>query len=189
MLAIYCRVDKTGVVDMQIDKIIDSANEVREENFQTAPPIDVYGIAENNGLQIIELPFPPEQSDIAGFVTMSGGKGKLYVNLNDHPNRRRFTIAHELGHWRLHEEELKKNPERSILFRIAIGKLNKDPVEKEANIFAANLLVPLGLLEKELDGKDNQELAKLFGVSTDVIGYRLKLIERKPDVQEKASSN
>ena len=169
---------------MDIADVVKDAEQVRAENYQTTPPVDVYEIAENNGLDIIETIFPPEQDDISGFVTTTDGKGKLYVNLNEHPNRRRFTVAHELGHWRLHKEELKNNPERSILFRIAIGQLNKDPIEKEANIFAANLLVPMELLKKAKKGKTHQELAELFGVSTEVIGYRLKLLEREPDVQE-----
>ena len=170
---------------MQIDDVIKDADEVRAENFQTTPPIDVYGIARNNGLEIIEKHFPSDRSNISGFVTMQGGTGKLYINLADSPSRRRFTVAHELGHWRLHREELQNNPERSILFRIAIGQLNTDPIEKAANIYAANLLVPLDLLKQYCNEKNNVELAELFGVSTEVIGYRMSLIEKDPDVRPK----
>jgi Zn-dependent peptidase ImmA (M78 family) len=168
---------------MKIEDVIKDADQVRLENYQDTPPIDVYGIADNNGLEIIEKHFPPDQSDIAGFVTMQNGTGKLYVNLQDGPNRRRFTVAHELGHWRLHKDELLTNPNRAILFRIAIGQLNKDPVEKDANIYAANLLVPLDMLEKYRDGKTKEQLADLFGVSTEVIGYRLSLLEKGTDVR------
>jgi Zn-dependent peptidase ImmA (M78 family) len=167
---------------MNLNDIVADADLLREENFQnTSPPVDVYGIANNNGLEVIEKVFPPEQSDIAGFVTMQDGRGKLYVNLSDTPNRRRFTVAHELGHWRLHKEELMTNPNRAILFRIAIGKLNQDPLERDANIYAANLLVPLDMLDQYKDGNSRDDLAKLFKVSPEVIGYRLSLLEKGSD--------
>jgi Zn-dependent peptidase ImmA (M78 family) len=178
---------KWGVI-MQIDDVIRNADLVRTENYQTTPPVNVYDIARNNGLEIIEKAFPQDQANISGFVTMQDGTGKLYVNLADAPNRRRFTVAHELGHWRLHKEELRNNPQRSILFRIAIGQLNKDPIEKDANIFAANLLVPLELLRQYRDGKTNEQLGELFGVSTEVIGYRLSLLEREPNVRTQEDS-
>jgi len=162
---------------------IESANEVLAENYLSEPPINVYELAKNYGLDVIEVHFPASQDNISGFVTATDGTGKLYVNANEPPNRRRFTVAHELGHWRLHKEELQTNPERSILFRIAIGQLNKDPIEREANIFAANLLVPLDMLRKYKAGKTNAELAKLFNVSADVIGYRMKLLESQPNVR------
>src|SRR6266496_141061 len=174
---------------MQNSEVINTADTVLAENYQTTPPIDVYGIARNNGLEIIEKLFPIDQANIAGFITMQDGTGKLYVNLRDVIYRRRFTIAHELGHWRLHREELRSNPQRSILFRIAIRQLNVDPTEKEANFFAANLLVPLGLLRQHRDGKTNEKLAELFLVSTEVIGYRLSLLEQDEDVQTQESSS
>lgn len=178
----------TGGV-MTITDAIQAADKVLAENYLTEPPIDVYELAKNYGLEVVEVPFPPEQDNISGFVSADNGVGKLYVNANEGPNRRRFTVAHELGHWKLHQEELQNNPQRSILFRIAIGQMNQDPIEKEANVFAANLLVPLNMLKKYKDSKTNSELAKLFNVSTDVIGYRLKLLERPPDVQEKTAGN
>jgi Zn-dependent peptidase ImmA (M78 family) len=174
---------------MQIEDVIKDADLVRAKSYQTTPPIDVYDIARNNGLDIIEKLFPAEQSNIAGFVTKQDGRGKLYVNLADSPNRRRFTVAHELGHWRLHKAELETNPNRSILFRIAIGQLNTDPVEKEANTYAANLLVPLDLLEQHKVGRSQEELAALFGVSTEVMGYRLSLLEKSNGVQAKEKTN
>ena len=166
-----------------IDDVIRHADTVRTESFQTTPPIDVYTIARSNGLDITEKEFPADQADIAGFITVQDGRGRLFVNLLDGPSRRRFTIAHELGHWRLHRNELQNDPQRSVLFRIAIGKLNQDPVEKAANIYAANLLVPLDLLEQYKKSMNTEQLAKLFEVSTEVIGYRLNLLEKATNVR------
>ena len=59
------------------------------------------------------------------------------------------------------------------MYRKALGELNQDPKEKEANCFAANLLVPAELLEKYKD-YNIDTIAKIFGVSQEVIGYRLQ---------------
>ncbi len=172
---------------MTTEEIIQKTDSIRKENYLNEPPIDVYELAKNNGLDIVEIDFPAAQNQIAGFVTIKDGANKLYVNLSDSPNRRNFTVAHELGHWILHRDELETNPNRSVLFRIAIGKLNTDPLERQANIFAANLLVPLELLEKYRDKETIDQLAARFGVSKDVIGYRLELLEKGDDVRpEKA---
>jgi hypothetical protein len=37
--------------------------------------------------------------------------------------------------------------------------------------------VPMDILEAERNGKTHEQLALLFGVSTEVIGYRLKLLD------------
>jgi len=168
--------------EADIDYAIKDADAVRAESFQNTPPVDVYGIARSNGLDITEKVFPADQADIAGFVTVQDGRGRLFVNLLDSPSRRRFTVAHELGHWRLHRNELQNDPKRSVLFRIAIGKLNEDPLEKAANVYAANLLVPLDLLKQYRKGMSVKQLAKLFEVSTEVIGYRLSLLEKDKNV-------
>jgi Zn-dependent peptidase ImmA (M78 family) len=174
---------------MKIEEVVKKAEDLLEENFILEPPVDVYELARLNGLEIIEKKFPKEQSHISGFVTIDNGINRMYVNLNDAPSRRKFTVAHELGHWLLHSEELEKNPNRSILFRIAIGELNKDPLEKEANIFAANLLVPLKLLNKYRDNKTIEQLSELFNVSKDVIGYRLELLKRTNDVRNQKTES
>ena len=57
--------------------------------------------------------------------------------------------------------------------------IDKEPKEQEANCFAANLLVPKKMLEiimkdYDLSKNDIPALSKFFGVSDDVIKYRLK---------------
>ena len=49
-----------------------------------------------------------------------------------------------------------------------------DPIEKEANAFAADLLVPLNMLHLYRKYATEEDLAKLFAVSSEVIRYRLK---------------
>lgn len=75
--------------------------------------------------------------------------------------RRRFTIAHEIGHLLL-EHGCNKNVED--------GSLN----ETEANQFAAELLVPTIFLKRDFAKiKNVQELAKLYRVSDQTLIIKL----------------
>lgn len=100
----------------------------------------------------------------------------IWINKRDSHRRQRFTIAHELGHYLLH-----KDAEEEILYR-RTWLITKDPKEKEANYFAASLLVPEVKL-KEIITK-SPELAKLpaqlssfFGVSLEMMLFRLRMVQ------------
>ena len=104
------------------------------------------------------------------------------VNGNQAPNRRRFTIAHELGHALLHEgDELHVDRGFRINFRDVNSSLASEIEEIESNTFAAWLLMPTRFLVKHvgmahLDIDDGQEvaiLAKKYGVSAQAMTYRL----------------
>jgi Zn-dependent peptidase ImmA (M78 family) len=94
------------------------------------------------------------------------------VNAEDSPARQNFTVAHELGHYLL-EHEL-SGAEYTCLFRNPANQKNT-PIEKEANCFAANLLVPTYILREYLDKypfATNEQLSKIFGVSSEVLRFR-----------------
>ena len=69
----------------------------------------------------------------------------------------------------------------TVLFRNSRSAKGEDPKEIEANNFAAELLMPQELLEKELskgridldDGESLEKLAKRFGVSVQALMIRL----------------
>jgi len=150
----------------------ETAQKVLNDNYVISPPIDIFDIANSYGFQINELDFGEEYNKVAGFITPK--KRVIYINKNDSENRKKFSIAHELGHWLLHKKELETMPEKyAILLRIPLGQTENDPIEKEANCFAANLLVPKDMLDKH-KGKDINEIAEIFAVSKDVIGFRMK---------------
>src|SRR3989338_1814869 len=122
-------------------KAEENAKKVLADNFVLQPPVDVRGIAANYGLDIKELDFGEKYKIVAGFIDPK--KMKIYVNKDDAATRQAFTVAHELGHWILHREKLIAEPNKyAILYRIPLGEANADPIESEANPFAANLLVP-----------------------------------------------
>lgn len=149
------------------------AQQVLDDNFINDPPVRPHKLVKNYGLEIIYADFGAKHSNVAGFLDIE--KAKIYVNEKDSINRQTFTIAHELGHWLLHKEMITKDINNySVLLRKPLGSQENDPIEQEANCFAANLLVPKDFLSKYRDRVDIKTLAKIFVVSRDVMGFRLQ---------------
>ena len=146
--------------------------EVLKENFITQPPIDIRNLVQSvYGLKLQYAKF--SNNDVCGFLDIN--EKTIWVNVTDNTNRQNFTIAHEFGHWMLHKDEILENPESyNGFFRQPLGGC-KDYRETEANMFAAQLLVPKEMLKICCTAKFTTEMmARLFQVSEDVIGYRLK---------------
>lgn len=148
-----------------------TANRVLEDNSIISPPISPREIAENNGIEVEFVAFK-QHKEISGFFDFD--KNKIYVNSEEPYNRNTFTIAHELGHYFLHKSLFEKDPEKyKVLLRTPVAK-TIDPLETEANTFAANLLVPKYMLDKYRKYATVEELAELFTVSQEVIRMRLR---------------
>lgn len=146
------------------------AEQVLFDNSVDVPPVLPKQLAENYGLDVVFARFPDKWRSVMGFLDFD--ERKIFVNLDDPPNRQTFTIAHELGHWRLHRPEIEKDRSLyKVLLRSPMGAV-KDRLEQEANAFAANLLVPLQFLDDYSRVARDSELARLFGVSEEVIRYR-----------------
>ena len=153
-------------------KVKEVAKRVLEENFVTAPPVRIDDIATRYGLKVMYGTLPPDLGNVAGYIMVSGPDAVVLVDSEEKPTRQNFTIAHELGHYLLHKEKLIDQPSIGVLERRPLGVLNNDPIEIEANRFASEVLVPDYLL-KQYNGESVDTLARIFAVSTDVIGYRL----------------
>lgn len=115
----------------------------------------------------------------------------LFVRIDDKPvisynkyenslGRKRFTIAHELGHYILHSDKalfIDKTPK--VMFRNSASSSGEDLQEREANHFAAALLMPIKLIKEEINNiPDNirnpiEYLAKKFKVSEQAMTFRL----------------
>ncbi|MBU4017219.1 ImmA/IrrE family metallo-endopeptidase [Patescibacteria group bacterium] len=97
---------------------------------------------------------------------------EIYVAEDEAPNRKAFTVAHELGHYFLHE-----NKQTEVFLREQILNLTEESREneQEANWFAASLLMPEKLIKKYYSiSKDVDVLSTLFGVSPTAVYFRLK---------------
>ncbi len=87
-------------------------------------------------------------------------KNRILINKMDPLARQFFTLAHEIGHIVLH-----KNKGNKIDFRTSLTDTT-DPVELEANQFAAELLMPEEEFKKKWkEHKDLELVSAYFGVS------------------------
>jgi Zn-dependent peptidase ImmA (M78 family) len=126
--------------------------------------------------------------ELSGFVYIKDGVPIIGVNALHHPNRQRFTIAHEIAHLQLHPQFIKgevhvdKKFSEFILRRDAASATGTEKLEVEANQFAAALLMPAEMLDQFLqdadcDVEDESEIeqcAKEFGVRKAALQYRLR---------------
>jgi Zn-dependent peptidase ImmA (M78 family) len=148
-----------------------------------SPPVRVKEIAEGEGLIVVESPFP---SDISGALIQSDGRAVIAVNGEQHPNRVRFTIAHELAHYLLaHKGEDHLDWKFTVLRRDGKSSEATDDDEMDANFFAANLLMPRDFVrsdvkvrasfngEASLNTEDIRVLARKYEVSETAMNYRL----------------
>jgi Zn-dependent peptidase ImmA (M78 family) len=111
-----------------------------------------------------------EDKDVSG--AMERSDKIIYVADDEIPNRKAFTVAHELGHYFLHV-----NKQHDVFYRSQIINLTdeKQGEESEANWFAASLLMPESQLCHYFSvTRDIGELATIFGVSSTAVYYRLK---------------
>lgn len=125
---------------------------------------------------------PSDQGALSGLVVSE--RKTIYLDRREcrrHPRRRRFTIAHEIGHWVLHISSAGKlygcRP-ADIVEQPAIRSDTRElrRIEAEANRFAAELLLPETLVvpaATEL-GSNVPALADRFGVSVPAIRVRLQ---------------
>lgn len=136
-------------------------------NYKT-PPVNPLTVAKKYGIEVAFVSFP-QSPRVSGFYDPT--EQKIYVNSEEKTQQQAFTIAHELGHALLHQEWAKSNNYR-VLMRDKDAEDN-DPKEKEANVFAAHLLVPGEMLIRFADSINLKELSHIFVVSEKMLGYRI----------------
>jgi Zn-dependent peptidase ImmA (M78 family) len=128
-------------------------------------------IAEKTGVDVVFADMGVHRDKVAGFCDFEGSK--LYVNKSDPTTRQTFTMAHELGHWVMHREFFLQHPDRYPVLPRFQSVDESNVFEREANCFAANLLVPTRLL-KPIRAHNVAMLARIFAVSTAMMEIRLK---------------
>lgn len=150
------------------------------ERFGSAtPPVLVDVIARALG---VELRYQPLEAHVSGVLVRRGGSVVIGVNSRHHPNRQRFTIAHELGHHLLHPDAPTVFVDGAFVhFRGDDITAPSDARELEANAFAAALLMPEPHIRRDLRGQyidafDEaavRGLAGRYGVSQQALTIRL----------------
>lgn len=133
------------------------------------PPVDPIDIARRLGVHVHALSHDQPET-FHGAVSSTEGRADIWVRPGDPANRQRFTVAHELGHLLLHP----------------YGQMYRDTTfsgsasEAEANRFAADLLMPKGMMQKYLriTGGNLPSMARIFGVSLRAMEIRVDNLRR-----------
>lgn len=150
-----------------------------QEHNVRKPPVPVEVIARGLGAEIRYSPF---EGDISGMVYRDKERTVIGVNSLHHPNRQRFTIAHEVGHMLLHKgTEVHVDKTFRVNLRDDLSSQAVDREEIEANSFAAELLMPKHMLLHDLRGReidfeneeDIRQLASKYRVSPQSLTFRL----------------
>lgn len=162
-----------------------------EHDFIVDIPVDVELIAKKLGIGI-EYGSDGESQDFIGGISFRDNKPIITINpqKNSYTPRKRFTIAHEIGHYCLHSVHSKQAFKDS---RKAMSRTESywDFIESEANSFAAQLLMPgervidIGreVIDKYKDKHAGskmpiddliREMAARFEVSSKAMEYRLR---------------
>lgn len=148
----------------------------------TSLPVPVERLAQHCGAVITYQPF--EGDDISGLLLRKDNQPPVIgVNSSNSAVRQRFTIAHELGHLKLHKGELILDRLARVNFRDSTSSQATEMQEIEANAFAACLLMPHNLVAAQLEHHVQRRhlndealveaLARDFKVSRPAMEFRL----------------
>ena len=156
----------------------DRAGQLWIRSGAPAPPVDPTRIAERLDIVVVER----KTEGCDGCVLAEGEVGGILVNASvRHEGRRRFTVAHEIGHFELHRHLWPSICESLREIEGASGELDDAGVrqrEAEANAFASELLMPSSHVKREFSQKEPSfwaidGLAERYRVSTTAAARRL----------------
>ncbi len=160
-------------------------NEVIKKTGKTTPKNSILEIVTSLGVDVFlvdfDQKFPQIKKNLSGMIEYPKRteKAKIFLNSKDTPERRSFTLAHELGHFLLHKPDVQGR--FRLDYQIYIDD-QQSKEETEANYFAASLLVlkeRLLAIMKEINIFNNMsQVADYFGVSELVIRNRLEWLKR-----------
>jgi Zn-dependent peptidase ImmA (M78 family)/DNA-binding XRE family transcriptional regulator len=156
------------VIRIKSDTPVRASEELLAQGRATKPPVAIDDLARSCGVHVFEAELPGQVSGLLLFVDTH-----VVIGFNKaHPEtRRRFTIAHELGHYLLSHHDH---------FHIDLSDAHGNPPgynwqdERAANDFAAAALMPSAMVTNFFE-KDHslQRLADRFNVSREAMGWRL----------------
>jgi hypothetical protein len=135
----------------------------------TREPVSLRDVVSALNLEVVQTARDPFMSEAA--LEPLGDGYAIVLHGDSGERRRRFTIAHEIGHFMLH-------PPRARMERggrvSEAGRLE----EREADSFAAELLMPEPLVRQAVheQGADVSRLADRFLVSKAAMQLRLKIL-------------
>ncbi|HMB57999.1 MAG TPA: ImmA/IrrE family metallo-endopeptidase [Arenimonas sp.] len=132
------------------------------------PPLDIDRVAAFLDIQVVREPMG---DDMSGFLERRNGRWVAGVNAYHHKVRQRFSLAHEIAHFVLHRDQQGEFKDRTFARR----NDNPAPMEREADQFAAELLMPTSSVVSSVrnGSRGLNDLANEFNVSSLAMRFRL----------------
>jgi Zn-dependent peptidase ImmA (M78 family) len=162
--------------------IRDLTTRLLSQNHIKEAPVDVEKIAATAGATISRKAVDDQ---LSGFLLRRPGKQPPIIGVNrlQAPARQRFTVAHELAHLLLHATTPVHVDRMLVNLRDTHSGEGTSEEEMEANLFAAELLMPANFLQRDVaklgtafdvdDELQVARLAKRYGVSKQAMTIRL----------------
>ncbi len=158
----------------------DAAEQLLDAAGVSKAPIDVEDLAGRCGVRVREFHY--DNGMVDGLVIQMPDGPVIGLNTNnENLQRRRFTMAHELGHHLLRH---------SVSFHVDFidvgGAAGDSPGynwrhERAANEFASNLLMPADMVRSAASRtRDVERLARVFDVSRQAMAFRLTTLGLRP---------
>lgn len=158
------------------------AQELRHELHLNNYPVDVGAICDALGVVYRETDLG-RSGGYDGALVRQGASAGILVNQNiSYAGRKRFTGAHEVGHFRIKHHD---QPEYWCTARDIEDYRSSSPVEAEANRFAAELLLPSDRISAVLKRHGPtldlvRELADDYGTSLTAAALRVVKLAPEP---------
>lgn len=155
------------------------ADDLINELGITAPnEIDIEAIAFDRGVNVSYEVLHGCEATLVGY----GDKAIATINPSPSRGRERFSIGHEIGHWQMHRGKSFKCRSDDIVLNYS----SNNDYEKEADEFAAHLLMPTKIFQSAIrtSGQpglnDLKKIADDFEVSLQAISIRLTQLDSLP---------
>lgn len=177
---------------MRNDQIEQAATDLLNRAGITKTPTPLHRIATLLKANIHQQTF---EDMVSGVLMIRGDERHIMVNKAHHPNRQRFTIAHELGHLVLHHNSgdrlfidthlrtYQRSGSPSSGTYEEPGSTTTPAEEREANQFASALLMPRASILAMTEGREFWDelhvaaLAAEFSVSEQAMTIRLRQLQ------------
>lgn len=142
-------------------------------------PVKLGAIAKCLGVKVLLSTLPRGTS---GQIGKENGDFVIRINRHEAKHRQRFTLAHELAHFLLHQKRIEAEGSWSenILLRAPNQPMQ---IEYEANRLASDLVIPSAQLTEAtadytgpMTSEVIEDLARRFGVSTAAMEIKLQMV-------------
>lgn len=137
-------------------------------------PVDPVWIANALGIKVRYAVLPTDES--GRIVIPDEEQVVITLNATDHPNRQRFTCAHEVGHYVRRRDNGRVGTKTFVDHRNTLAGAGVNAAEIYANQFAAALLMPAHIVASLYQDDDlaPESIARVLGTSTQALQIRLR---------------